>query len=66
MPSKGTLKKKPRETKSEYVSHLMKNKTMQKEYKDPKQRVAVAYSYWRQSTNKSKSKSKSQSKTTKR
>jgi hypothetical protein len=66
MPSKSTLKKKPGETKSEYVSRLMKNKTMQKEYKDPKQRVAVAYSYWRQSTNKSKSKSKSQSKTTKR
>lgn len=66
MPSKSTLKRKPGETKSEYVSRLMKNKTMQKEYKDPKQRVAVAHSYLRQSTNKSKSKSKSQSKTTKR
>jgi hypothetical protein len=39
---------------------------MQREYKDPKQRAAVAYSYWEQATNKSKSKSKSQSKTTKR
>lgn len=66
MPSKATLKKKPRETQSEYVARLMGNKTMQREYKDPKQRAAVAYSYWRQSTNKSKSKSKSQSKTTKR
>jgi len=66
MPSKTTLKKKPGETKSEYVSRLMKNKTMQREYKDPKQRAAVAYSYWRQSTNKSKSKSKSKSKKSKR
>ena len=29
MPSKSTLKKKPGENKSEYVSRLMKNKTMQ-------------------------------------
>lgn len=47
MPTKSTLKKKLGETKSEYVQRLMKNKTMRKEYKDPKQRVAVAYSYWR-------------------
>ena len=58
MPSKSILKRKPGETKSEYVSRLMGNKTMQREYKDPKQRAAVAYSYYRQSTNKSKSKSK--------
>jgi len=66
MPSKATLKRKPGKTRSKYVSRLVKNKTMQKKYKDPKQRVAVAHSYLRQSTNKSKSKSKSQSKTTKR
>ena len=48
MPSKATLKRKPGETKSEYVSRLMKNKTMQREYKNPKQRYAVANSYWRQ------------------
>jgi hypothetical protein len=58
MPSKSTLKKKPGETRSEYVSRLMSNKTMQKEYPKQKQRVAVAYSYWKQAANKSKSKSK--------
>lgn len=47
MPSKATLKRKPGETKSEYVSRLMGNKTMQREYRDTKQRAAVAYSYWR-------------------
>lgn len=58
MPSKSTLKRKPGETRSEYVSRLMGNKTMQKEYPEQKQRAAVAYSYWRQTTNKTKSKSK--------
>ena len=66
MPSKSTLKRKPGETRSEYVSRLMSNKTMQKEYPNQKQRAAVAYSYWRQNTNKSKSKSKRKSKKTKR
>jgi hypothetical protein len=55
MPSKSTLKRKPGETRSEYVSRLMRNKTMQKEYPEQKQRAAVAYSYWKQQT-KSKSK----------
>jgi len=58
MPSKTTLKRKPGETRSEYVSRLMGNKTMQKEYPEQKQRAAVAYFYWKQTTNKSKSKSK--------
>lgn len=49
MPSKSTLKKKPGETRSEYLQRLMGNKTMQREYKDTKQRAAVAYSYYRQS-----------------
>lgn len=34
MPSKSTLKKKPRETRSEYVGRLMGNKTMQREYNE--------------------------------
>lgn len=48
MPSKSTLKRKPGETKSEYIQRLMSNKTMQKEYKQRDQRYAVANSYWRQ------------------
>jgi len=48
MPSKSTLKRKPGETKSEYLQGLMDNKTMLREYPRRDQRYAVANSYWRQ------------------
>jgi len=48
MPSKSTLKRKPGETKSEYIQRLMSNKTMLREYPRRDQRYAVANSYWRQ------------------
>lgn len=40
-------KPKKGEKKQKYISRFMSNDTMQKEYKDRKQRLAIAYSTWR-------------------
>lgn len=38
------------ETEKEFISRFMSNEEMKKEYPEEKQRVAVAYSYWRKGT----------------
>jgi len=40
-------KPKQKETKEHYIARFMKNAIMQDEFKDRKQRLAVAYATWR-------------------
>lgn len=41
------LKPKKYERKEKFISRFVKSKIMAKEYKKPKQRIAIAYTIWR-------------------